>query len=38
MDDESWAIVEKAAGADGVSVSDFIRDTILRTAKRRAEK
>lgn len=38
MDDESWAIVEKAAAVDGPSVSDFIRDAILRAAKRRLEK
>jgi uncharacterized protein (DUF1778 family) len=37
MDDDSWAIIEKAAGDAGKSVSEFIRDTMLRAAKRRTE-
>ncbi len=36
MDNESWDLVEQAAKADGKTVSDFIRDVILRAAKRKA--
>jgi len=35
MDDESWKTVELAAEATGQTVSDFIRETLLRTARRR---
>jgi hypothetical protein len=35
MDDESWAIVERAAKAGGTTVSDFVRETLLRAAKRK---
>lgn len=35
MDDESWKLVEQAAEATEQTVSDFIRDTLLRAAKRR---
>jgi uncharacterized protein (DUF1778 family) len=35
MDDESWKIVEQAAEATEQTVSDFIRETLLRAAKRR---
>jgi len=35
MDDESWALVEQAAKAIGSTVSEFVRDTILRAAKRK---
>jgi uncharacterized protein (DUF1778 family) len=34
MDDESWKIVERAAESRGQSVSDFIRDALLRAARR----
>jgi uncharacterized protein (DUF1778 family) len=37
MDDESWGIIEHAAATNGQNVSDFIRDTLLRAAKRRRE-
>jgi uncharacterized protein (DUF1778 family) len=35
MDDESWKAVENAAEATGQTVSDFIRDALLRATKRR---
>lgn len=35
MDDESWALVENAAQAEGKTVSDFIREVILRAARRK---
>jgi uncharacterized protein (DUF1778 family) len=35
MDDESWAIIEQAAESNGQTVSDFIRESILRSAKRK---
>ncbi len=34
MDSESWLLVEQAAKTKGVTVSDFVRETILRAAKR----
>jgi len=38
MDDESWAAVEQAAKSRGQSISDFVRDTLLRAAKRSPKK
>jgi len=35
MDDEGWALIEQAAKADGLTVSDFVRETLLKAAKRR---
>lgn len=34
MDYESWALIEQAASADGQTVSSFVRDTLLKAAKR----
>lgn len=34
MDDESWETVERAAKAREQTVSDFVRETLLRAAKR----
>jgi hypothetical protein len=35
MDDAGWDAVEKAAGAAEQTVSEFIRETLLKAAKRR---
>jgi hypothetical protein len=35
MDDESWETIRKGAEAGGETVSAFIRDTMLKAAKRR---
>jgi uncharacterized protein (DUF1778 family) len=35
MDDESWEIIERAANVGSETVSAFIRDTLLKAAKRR---
>jgi uncharacterized protein (DUF1778 family) len=35
VDDESWELIERAAEADGQTVSAFMRDTLLKAAKRR---
>jgi hypothetical protein len=35
MDDESWKAVELGAEAAKQTVSEFIRDVLLRAAKRR---
>jgi hypothetical protein len=34
MDDESWAIVETAARAQGEDVSSYVRRVLLASAKR----
>ena len=34
MDDESWTRVGEAADASGQTVSDFIREALLRAVKR----
>jgi len=34
MDDDGWSLVERAAEAQSQTVSDFVRDTLLRAAKR----
>jgi predicted HicB family RNase H-like nuclease len=34
MDDESWEAVETAARSVGVSTSEWVRDCLLRAAKR----
>ena len=34
MDDESWAEIERAASDRGKTVSEFVRDTLLKAAKR----
>jgi uncharacterized protein (DUF1778 family) len=34
MDDDDWAAVESAAHAAAKTVSEFIRETILRAARR----
>jgi hypothetical protein len=34
MDDESWKAIEKAAESRGQTISDFIRDVLLRAARR----
>jgi hypothetical protein len=34
MDDKGWATVEAAAQAAGVTTSEWVRDTLLRVAKR----
>lgn len=35
MDDESWEIIQQGAEAGSETVSAFIRDTMLKAAKRR---
>ena len=35
MDAEGWAAIEQAAKASGRTVSEFIRETLLRAARRR---
>jgi uncharacterized protein (DUF1778 family) len=35
MEDETWEVVQKAADVSGQTVSAFVRDSILKTAKRR---
>jgi uncharacterized protein (DUF1778 family) len=35
MEDGDWAEVERAAQASGQTVSEFVRETLLRAAKRR---
>jgi len=35
MDDESWKEVEQAATGSGQTVSDFVRDAILKAARKR---
>jgi uncharacterized protein (DUF1778 family) len=37
MDNESWKTVEKAAKDKGQTVSDFVREVILRAAHRRLD-
>ena len=37
MDDAGWAAVEQAATANGQTVSDFVRDALLRAVKRRTK-
>jgi len=34
MDDESWSRIERAAEVRGESISDFVREALLRAAKR----
>ena len=34
MDDDSWKAVEDAARARGQTASDFIRETLLKAARR----
>ena len=34
MDDAAWGLVEQAATANGQTVSDFVRETLLRAARR----
>jgi uncharacterized protein (DUF1778 family) len=36
MDDDSWALVEQAAQRAGVTISDWIRERLLKAAKREA--
>ena len=38
MDDESWALVEQAAQTAGITVSEWVRDKLLRAAKREARQ
>ncbi len=35
MDDDAWELVEKAAVANKQTTSAFVRDTLLKAAKRR---
>ncbi len=35
MDDESWELIERAAASGEQTVSAFVRDTLLKAAKRR---
>jgi uncharacterized protein (DUF1778 family) len=35
MDDQSWDLIERAAAAGEQTVSAFVRDTLLKAAKRR---
>jgi hypothetical protein len=35
MADDDWAAVEAAAKASGVTTSEWVRDVLLRAAKRR---
>ena len=37
MDDESWGRIEEAAGAAGLTVSEWIRGKLLGAAKREAK-
>jgi hypothetical protein len=34
MDDEGWATIEKAAELAGVTVSEWIRERLMKAAKR----
>jgi hypothetical protein len=34
MDDESWKAIEKAAKSRGQTISDFIRDVLIRAARK----
>lgn len=36
MDDEGWAMVEQSAQRAGVTMSDWIRERLLKAAKREA--
>ena len=36
MDDDSWALVEESAQRAGVTVSDWVREKLLKAAKREA--
>lgn len=36
MDDDGWARIERAAALSGVSVSEWIRDKLIRASKREA--
>jgi hypothetical protein len=38
MDDEAYGRVVAAAGAAGQTVSDFIRDTLLKAAERQSKR
>ena len=38
MDDESWALVEAAARAQGADVSSYVRRVLLASAKRIAAR
>jgi uncharacterized protein (DUF1778 family) len=38
LDDEGWAAVERAAAAREQTVSEFVRETLLRAAKRAARQ
>lgn len=35
MDDDAWELVEKAAAASEQTISAFVRDTLVKAAKRR---
>jgi uncharacterized protein (DUF1778 family) len=35
MDDQSWDLIERAAAAGEQTVSAFVRDTLLKAARRR---
>jgi len=37
MDDEGWEAIEKAARSAGVTTSEWVRDCLLRAAKRSAK-
>ena len=34
LDDEAWAEIERAAADRGKTISEFVRETLLRAAKR----
>lgn len=38
MDDEGWSLVEQAAERAGVTISDWIRERLIKAAKREAKR
>ena len=38
MDDEAWAAIEQAAAKREQTISDFIRETLLKAAKRESKR
>lgn len=37
MDDEAWGLVEQAAERAGVTISDWIRERLIKAAKRESK-
>lgn len=38
MDDAGWAAIEQAAASRGQTISEFVRETLLRAAKRESKR